>query len=165
MLQASQTTFDEIQNIVFEFWNGSANTDLSTLSTIDTFIKDTWLLDIHLGTHVFQPNPSGTGISPVFDYRAASRQHDPDAFVLAAPKGNIPAPTGAQDVAWLELTQVQGDLGKEVFRVDTIGGQPPKSVRDFYLAVPGLFDLLMFCVKSVHTWLWPDLRQVFREIL
>lgn len=84
---------------------------------------------MHLGTHFFQPNPSGAGISPVFDYRAASRQHDADAFVLAAPKGSLPAPTGPQDVAWLELTQAQGDLGKEVFRVDTIGGQPPKTVR------------------------------------
>ncbi|KLO14258.1 hypothetical protein SCHPADRAFT_889391 [Schizopora paradoxa] len=127
LLQASQTTFNEVQNLVFEFWNGTASADLSTLAELSTTFTETWLLDVHLGTHVFQPNPAGSGISPVFDYRAASRQHDADAFVLAAPKGNLPAPTGPQDVAWLELTQVQGDLGKIVFRVDTIGGQPPSS--------------------------------------
>ncbi|KZV96101.1 hypothetical protein EXIGLDRAFT_706115 [Exidia glandulosa HHB12029] len=67
-----------------------------------------------LGDHYFVPSPSGTGISPKFDF--AHTLGDPNAYVVAARAGSIPAPTGPQDIDWLELTQVQGSLAKYASR-------------------------------------------------
>lgn len=78
-----------------------------------------------LGKHYFTTNAAG-GISPRWDFTA---RFGPDAFVVAAKAGGIPAPTGAQDVDWLSLTSVSGALATEVYRTDTRLGQPPKSVR------------------------------------
>lgn len=132
LLESSPPAFSIIQDIVFPIWNA---TDPSLpLAEAFVFLELAFTslgypADFHLGTHVFQPSPSGTGISPVFDYRAASRKSDPNAFVLAAANGTLAAPTGPQDVAWLSLKNVQGDLGQTVMRVNTIAGQPPSSVR------------------------------------
>jgi hypothetical protein len=80
-----------------------------------------------MGSHFFVTSPSGTGLSPVWDTRAASGKGKPDAFVLAAKIGNIPAPTGKQDVDWLQLKNVQGGLAAQVYRTDTRGGPAPAS--------------------------------------
>jgi len=79
------------------------------------------------GQHYFVTSPSGTGLSPVWDARAASGKGKADAFVLAAKIGDIPAPTGKQDVDWLQLKNVQGDLATQVYRTDTRGGVAPAS--------------------------------------
>ncbi|KDQ09121.1 hypothetical protein BOTBODRAFT_179298 [Botryobasidium botryosum FD-172 SS1] len=79
-----------------------------------------------LGLHYFVPTESG--ISAKFDFSSVSRTDDPNAFIIGSKVGDIPAPTGsAQDVDWLELTNIQGDLARTVFRVETKGGQPPAS--------------------------------------
>ncbi|KAF7316543.1 hypothetical protein MIND_00173600 [Mycena indigotica] len=76
---------------------------------------------IQLGHHYFVPSPSGTGISPKWDFKSGQ-------FVVAAKLANIPAPADpATNVDWLVLNSVQGDLASKVFRVDTAGGQPPSS--------------------------------------
>jgi len=84
-----------------------------------------------LGQHYFINNPiaNGTGTSPVFDFRSGSQKGDPNAFVTLKKTGSIAAPTGSNDVAWLELQQVQGDLASFVFRVSTSGGQPSASCK------------------------------------
>ncbi|KAJ7823699.1 hypothetical protein B0H14DRAFT_3729796 [Mycena olivaceomarginata] len=42
--------------------------------------------------------------------------------------GDILAPTDhATNIDWLQLTAVQGELASGIFRVDTVGGQPPTS--------------------------------------
>ncbi|KAH9479339.1 hypothetical protein JR316_0007929 [Psilocybe cubensis] len=82
-----------------------------------------------LGSHFFVTSPSGTGISPVWDYRAGSAKGNSNAFVLAAKVGNTPAPTGKQDVDWLQLKSVQGSLATQIYRTDTRGGQPPASCK------------------------------------
>ena len=82
-----------------------------------------------LGQHYFVTNPfTGVGVSPTFDFRAASQAGDPDAYIIANKTGDVPAPTGSQDVDWLELAGAVGGLAKHVFRVDTKWGQPPASV-------------------------------------
>jgi len=67
-----------------------------------------------MGSHFFNPPPSGTGISPVWDFRAVSAKGNPDAFVLAAKVANIPAPSGPKDVDWLQLKSVTGALATQV---------------------------------------------------
>ncbi|KAF8585904.1 hypothetical protein K439DRAFT_1004890 [Ramaria rubella] len=85
-----------------------------------------------LGHHYFvnNPVPGGTGLSPTFDFRADSEKGNPNAFVITSKIGDIPAPTDpTQNVDWLELMAIpgQGSLAKNVFRILTIGGQPPSS--------------------------------------
>jgi len=77
-----------------------------------------------LGFHYFVTTESG--ISPKFDFSGTSQTNDPYAFVITSKVGDIPAPTGSpNDIDWLELTNIQGDLARTVFRVQTKGGQPP----------------------------------------
>ena len=67
-----------------------------------------------MGSHVFITSPSGTGISPVWDFRAGAAKRNPDAFVLAAKTADVPAPTGPRDVDWLQLKSASGSLATQV---------------------------------------------------
>lgn len=78
-----------------------------------------------LGDHYFIAKDGA--ISPVFDFRARSKKGDPNAFTVDKKLGNIPSPDGPKNVDWLELQNTEGQLSKFTFRVDTKGGQPPKS--------------------------------------
>ncbi|KAJ8515689.1 hypothetical protein ONZ45_g6931 [Pleurotus djamor] len=100
-------------------------------SSFDT-IQDNWyLIWTPLGEHYFIPNPvTGTGLSPKWDFTshgATSGNHN--AFVVGARSGGLPSPSGSANVDWLSLSNVQGRLANQVFRVDTKGGQPPSSCR------------------------------------
>ncbi|KAJ6506187.1 hypothetical protein C8R47DRAFT_967399 [Mycena vitilis] len=76
-----------------------------------------------LGFHYFVTSPSGTGISPEWDLTASG-----GATVLGAKVGDIAAPTSpATNVDWLALDNAQGTLAQKIFRIDTVGGQPPTS--------------------------------------
>ncbi|KAJ8495587.1 hypothetical protein ONZ45_g12789 [Pleurotus djamor] len=82
-----------------------------------------------LGEHFFIVNPlTGSGLSPKWDFTSRGDTNgNPNAFVVGARTGGIPAPSGPADVDWLSLSGVQGSLASQVFRVDTRGGQPPAS--------------------------------------
>lgn len=99
-----------------------------------------------LGTHYFVTSPSGTGLSPVWDYRSGVGPDSDAGFVLAAKVADVPAPTGSQDIDWLQLRNVSGGLATEVcisrflrlqrltsypssqiYRTDTRLGQAPAS--------------------------------------
>jgi hypothetical protein len=72
--------------------------------------------------HYFVTNPlTGTGINPKFAKAADGGAE----FSILNKAGSINSPAGATNVAWLQLTSFQGTLAKTVFRVDTVGGQPP----------------------------------------
>jgi hypothetical protein len=79
-----------------------------------------------LGQHYFVPNSPAP--SPKWDFTSDSEKGDPDAFIVAAGVGNIPSPDGKNDVTWVQLKNVQGKLADAVYRVKTVGGQPPVSV-------------------------------------
>jgi len=78
-----------------------------------------------MGNHFFQPSPSGTGISPVWDFRAGAAEGNPNAFVLAAKVGDLPSPDSTSDVDWLQLKSVSGSLATQIYRTNTRGGVPP----------------------------------------
>ena len=108
---------------IFTIWNSSSF--LTTSGLMSTLGASPAVL----GQHFFIPNPvTGTGISPSFDFRAASQKGNPNGFVTCAKSGDIASPTGSKDVDWLFLTPIQGGLAKDVFRIDTKAGQPPSSV-------------------------------------
>ena len=82
-----------------------------------------------LGQHYFVTKSSGGGIAPKWDFTSASEMGHPNAFVIGAPTGDIPAPMDPQvNIDWMSLEGIAGDLGSQVFSVQTSGGQPPTSV-------------------------------------
>ncbi|KAJ8502611.1 hypothetical protein ONZ45_g11598 [Pleurotus djamor] len=84
-----------------------------------------------LGQHYFITNPiTGSGISPIWDFTSqGATKGNTDAFVVGARLGGLPAPTGSKDVDWLLIGGVQGKLADQIYRVDTVGGQPPASCK------------------------------------
>lgn len=112
--------FEKIQDPAYDLWYKAKGVDLKAFP----------LDHAKLGDHFFQPNGSG-GISPVWDFRGASAPDQPNAFVVAAKVAGLAAPTGPQDVDWLQLKGVTGDLASSIYRTHTKGGQPPASVRIF----------------------------------
>ena len=70
-----------------------------------------------MGDHYFVSSPSGTGISPVWDFRAFGPfKGNANAMVLAAKVGDLPSPAGSQNVDWLQLKSVSGELATQVRR-------------------------------------------------
>jgi len=115
--------FATVQTTAFNTWNtASAKT---TATSIGAKVDAPNLL----GFHYFVTAPSGTGISPIWDFRSTGKfTGNSTAFILAAKVGDIPAPTNPKtNVDWLALNNVQGALASKVFRIDTVGGQPPAS--------------------------------------
>ncbi|KAJ7018187.1 hypothetical protein C8F04DRAFT_1214700 [Mycena alexandri] len=82
-----------------------------------------------LGYHYFVTAPSGTGISPKWDFTSTGKfAGNSSAFFLGSKVGDITDATNAAvNVDWLALNNVQGSLASKVFRVDTVSGQPPAS--------------------------------------
>ncbi|KAF8205293.1 hypothetical protein K438DRAFT_1757278 [Mycena galopus ATCC 62051] len=82
-----------------------------------------------LGYHYFVTSPSGTGISPKWDFTSTGKfAGNSSAFILAAKAGDITAPINPTvNVDWLMLNNVEGSLASKVYRIDTVNGQPPSS--------------------------------------
>ncbi|KZV96102.1 hypothetical protein EXIGLDRAFT_706116 [Exidia glandulosa HHB12029] len=115
---ASSPLFPHIQDIAFALDQAGP----IAAKTLEAILGAVCL---KLGDHYFVTSPSGTGISPKFDFTKS--MHDSNAFVLAARAGGVAAPNTAEDVDWLQLSNVQGALAKFVYRVQTKGGQPAKT--------------------------------------
>lgn len=117
--------FDTVQDEVSSVWN-SAPASSSALDVISqTSIKSS----IVLGEHYYVPNPiTGTGINPKWDFTSKAYAGNANAYVVAAKSAGLSAPTGSQDIDWVYLKAITGDLAAEVYRTDTRLGQPPASV-------------------------------------
>jgi len=113
--------FNSIQDIAYTAWK-VAPASIKTLGAAAVGYP-------LLGQHYFAVPPSGTGINPVWDFRASSAKGNANAFVLAAKVGATPAPTGAKDVDWLQLKSLQGSLATQIYRTDTRGGPAPASCK------------------------------------
>ncbi|KAF9495004.1 hypothetical protein BDN71DRAFT_1482879 [Pleurotus eryngii] len=116
--------FDHIQGLAFNIWKA-----LPSKVTAEKVIELLHLAKTPtiLGQHYFITNPfTGSGLSPKWDFTSqGATKGNPNAFVVGARSGGVPAPTGPQDIDWLFLTGVQGQLADQIYRVDTRGGQPP----------------------------------------
>ncbi|KAK7044392.1 malate dehydrogenase [Favolaschia claudopus] len=116
--------FSSLQQLAYTVWKYAPPT-----ANVQQVIQ--YLQPFHasfvLGQHFFVTSPSGTGISPRWDFTSAALAGHPDAYVIAAKVGDIPPPTGPPDIDWLSLTDVEGNLATKVFRVNTVGGSPPAS--------------------------------------
>jgi len=114
---AQSPMFDVVQDLAYDLWKASPAPGNPPMVTS------------FMGNHFFVKSPSGTGLSPVWDFRAGAAKGNPDAFVLAAKISDVPAPTGPQDVDWLQLKSVSGSLATQVYRTDTRGGSAPTSCK------------------------------------
>lgn len=118
----SQGQLDDTTALIWGAWQ-DAPEEQSILATVDSV----GVLDplVTLGQHYFITNPYGPGIAPKWSWYSTN----PNAFVIGARTGDIPAPTDPQDnVDWLSLENVAGELADQVFEVQTWGGQPPADV-------------------------------------
>ncbi len=125
---ATKPQFATIQNPAFAAWNTSRPPPIQDIIARLATTNN----PLVLGQHYFVTNPvTGTGISPKWDFTSSGKfKGNADAFVIGAPKANIPAPSNPQqNVPWLDIRNVQGKLADQIFRFDTVGGQPPASVR------------------------------------
>ncbi|KAF8724693.1 hypothetical protein RHS02_08528, partial [Rhizoctonia solani] len=126
--------FPGIQDMVYSVARNDRGQAL--VAKIETVLKAVPLTALVLGDHYFIPNPTtnGTGLTPVFDFRAGVKKEDTSGFVAVKKLGNTPSPTGSSNVDWLMLQNLGGTVGgtlaSTVLRVDTKSGQPPASVSD-----------------------------------
>jgi len=112
--------FSTIQNAIYSTWLAAPAS-----VTPSTIFGHQNVPAFNLGPHYFIPNPTtGVGISPKWDY--SQSLGNPNAFVIGAKVGGIPAPNPS-DVDWLVLNGVQGNLATQIFRVETKGGKAPTS--------------------------------------
>lgn len=129
----STTDFDSAVDDLYSEWLSSDETATAFLASGLLFSVPTPVL----GQHYFITSPSGTGISPKWDFTADGDAFEADAaaYVIGAKTGSTNAPNAARDVAWLYLTSVQGSLASTVYRIQTRGGQPPAA------CTPGSADI------------------------
>jgi hypothetical protein len=84
---------------------------------------------IYLAQHYFVPAPNGTGLDANWDATSqADFTGNSNAFVLATKVNQTAAPTGDEDIDWISLKGMAGNLAKEVYRTNTQLGQPPANV-------------------------------------
>ncbi|KAF8120064.1 hypothetical protein K438DRAFT_1900350 [Mycena galopus ATCC 62051] len=105
-------TFATVQQTAFNIWT-DAPQDVPATS-IGPLVGAP-----HLdGFHYFVTSPSGTGLSPEWDF--TSTTGNATAFVLGAKVGDILAPADpATNIDWLSLVAVKGALASQIFRIDT----------------------------------------------
>lgn len=125
-LYKNTALFKKIPDIAIKAWS-KAPASMTAAKLIST-LADVKSSAIQ-GEHYFITNPvTGVGISPKWDF-SSHAIHNSSAVVVGAKTGDMPAPTGSQDIDWLSLNAVpgQGLLADQVFRTDTRLGQPPAS--------------------------------------
>ena len=128
LYQASPTLFQTIQQPLYEAW-ANMTSDV-TVQQITAILPALLSPDVVLADHYFVPNPSGTGLSPMWDMRATKRfQGNQNAFMLGKSDGTVASPVDPSlNINWLRVAEASGDAADEVYRIDTLGGQPPTSV-------------------------------------
>ncbi|KAJ7116883.1 hypothetical protein C8R44DRAFT_738755 [Mycena epipterygia] len=115
--------FTSVQTAAFTTW--SAAPAGTSANTVGAKVGAPALL----GYHYFVPSPTGTAISPKWDFTSTGAfAGNATAFVIGSKVGDVAAPAdSATNVDWLALNNLQGSLAAQIFRVDTVNGQPPTS--------------------------------------
>ncbi len=86
-------------------------------------MKDKYNINVE-GQHYFVKQ--NDKLVPVWDLRSSGENAgNPNAIVFAEKVKNAPSPDGPQNVDWVELKKLSGGLANQVYRVDSVSGQPP----------------------------------------
>jgi hypothetical protein len=116
--------FSTIQECVHDAWVNNPSTNPLDPGW-DNQVQSRFGLN-PLGPHTFVE--FNGALDPKFDFTQST--NNPSNFVIATKTGDIAAPTDpGTNVDWLHLTNVNGDLASDVFRVVTVGGKPPSAVN------------------------------------
>jgi len=128
LYHSSPTLFRTIQEPLYEAWVNL--TSEVTVQHIAAVIPALISPEVIQCDHYFIPNAAGTGISPVWDFRTNKKfQGKENAIFVGVGAGSVVPPVDpANNINWLRVGKVAGDIADEVYRIDTIGGQPPTSV-------------------------------------
>lgn len=119
-----------IHNDLFNFWNSPQAGDATVQELIDELPCADPPTPVN-NQHYFIDDGAG-GISPVWDFRASPEfEGVDDAVIVAKVLANTPDANPAENVSWLHLGKVSGDIADEVYRIFTAGGVPPTSVSFF----------------------------------
>ncbi|OSD01443.1 hypothetical protein PYCCODRAFT_1369226 [Trametes coccinea BRFM310] len=150
---ASTSAFSTIQNDLFNFWTNVIPYSIQSIIDLLHILNPPEIL----AQHYFVPNPTtGQGLSPKWDFTSSGKfKGVKDAFIIAKGKGTLPSPNDpTHDVAWLDVVQVEGDVASEVFRFDTVGGQPPSSCtygKDKDISVKYVSKYSEYHVPQIHS--------------
>jgi len=124
------STFDDVTDFAYTIWKlfPPAIPASTAISTVISLLHSTDTPAI-LGQHYYVPNPiTGTGVNPKWDFTSQGvTKGNTNAYVVAAKVAGLAAPTGKQDIDWVQLRSIAGSLATDVYRTDTRGGQPDAS--------------------------------------
>lgn len=143
--------FVEIPKLAIDSWE-SVPSNLNISKIISTLLKSqnpdifgkefsalnvsslTARLLLLLAQHYFVPGPSGVGLDAKWDATSQSRfDRNPHAFVLATKVDQAASPDGNQNIDWVYLKAIDGDLARQVYRTNTQLGQPPAKVSPSFV--------------------------------
>jgi len=126
LYHSSPTLFRTIQEPLYSAWVNL--TSEITVQEIAAVIPALLAPEVIQSDHYFISNSAG-GLSPVWDFRTNQkfRGQDNAVFVGRGVGSVVPPVDPADNINWLRVGKVSGDIANEVYRIDTIGGQPPTS--------------------------------------
>lgn len=80
-----------------------------------------------IGQHYFVNQ--GNNLVPVFDFSSTGQDNGNSSAIFFGEKAeDVPSPDGPENVDWLQINSVSGELASIVYRVYTVQGQPPATV-------------------------------------
>ncbi|KAG6908054.1 hypothetical protein DXG01_006360 [Tephrocybe rancida] len=120
--------FDQVTDFAYSLWNLAPPT--LTPQGVITLLQPAKTPAV-LGQHYYVTNPiTGTGVNPKWDFTSqGATKGNSKAYVVAAKVVGMAAPTGSQDIDWVQLKSLTGSLATDVYRTDTRAGQPPASCQ------------------------------------
>jgi Protein of unknown function (DUF3455) len=132
-----------IQDVAFDDWAASSITN-PLESGLVQLMKDKFNINVE-GQHYFV-NQDDT-LVPVWDLRSSGENAgNPNAIIFAEKVKSAPSPNGPENVDWVELKKLSGGLANQVYRVDSVKGQPPSTVSSFVGSVRVLLINMNFFV-------------------
>ena len=123
--------FVNIQEDAFNIWSGCPSTDPLEPNMAQLF-KQLWDISV-VGQHYFVDGNNDT-LVPVFDFTSSGKtKGNKNAILFGEKIEDIQSPNGTDNVDWLELQEVSGELADNIYRLYTVKGQPPASVSSSLL--------------------------------
>ena len=120
-----QPEFSTIQTVAFDDWAASSSTNPLEPELVQ-LMKDKFNINVE-GQHYFVSQ--NNSLVPVWDLRSSGENTgNPNAIVFAEKVKSAPSPNGPENVDWVELKKLSGGLSNQVYRVDSVKGQPPSTV-------------------------------------
>ena len=120
--------FNDAPAVIYKAWK-NASGQLTPQQIID-MLSDFPVTEV-LGQHYYVPNPSGSGLSPKWDFTSSgANKGDANAYMIGAKIGDLPSLNPQTNIDSLMVKNIQGDLADLVFRVNNNGGQPSASCSE-----------------------------------